>query len=74
VAINNSTTGYNPSITIAEGMLEGVAYDYVSLGIVTDTETYTFKTGGAGGTTVAVIVIVYTDATRADISTVTRTT
>lgn len=61
------------SVTIGEGMLEGVSYDYISRSVVTVTETWTFKTGGAGGTTVAIIDIVYTDATLADILTVTRT-
>jgi hypothetical protein len=49
-------------------------FDYVAMVISpATTETYTFKTGGSGGTTVATIVIVYTDSTRADISTVTKT-
>lgn len=49
-------------------------YDFVSLTISPDTtETYTFKTGGSGGTTVSTVVIVYTDATRSTISTVTKT-
>lgn len=49
------------------------AWDYLSLSISSATETYTFKTGGASGTTVATVTIVYTDATRADILTVTKT-
>ena len=49
-------------------------YDYVSLSIVSATETYTFNKNGSGGTTVATVVIVYTDSTRTDISTVTKTT
>ena len=49
-------------------------FDYVSMAISpTTTETYTFKSGGASGTTTNTVVIVYTDATRADISTVTKT-
>lgn len=49
-------------------------FDYVSMTIApAGTETYVFKTGGAGGTTVSTVVIVYTDATRVDISTVTQT-
>lgn len=49
-------------------------FDYLAMVIApAGTETYTFKTGGSGGTTVATVVIVYTDATRADISTVTKT-
>lgn len=49
------------------------AFDYVSLSIASATETYTFKTGGSGGTTVATVTIVYTDSSRADILTVTKT-
>lgn len=49
-------------------------YDYVSVSYDSATqETYTFKSGGSGGTTVATIVIVYTDSTKANISTVTKT-
>lgn len=36
-----------------------------------DTETYVFKTGGSGGTTVQTIVVNYTDATKANIDNVT---
>lgn len=50
-------------------------FDYVSmaLSVGDTTETYTFKTGGSGGTTTNTVVIVYTDSTRAVISTVTKT-
>lgn len=60
-------------VQVQEGILSGVVYDYVSLAIASDTETYTFKRGGASGETVATIIVVYTDANRTDISTVTRT-
>jgi len=36
------------------------------------TETYTYKTGGSGGTTVGTITVVYTDSTKANISSVTK--
>mgnify|MGYP003395563527 CR=1 FL=1 len=48
-------------------------FDYVSRGLVSATETWTFKSGGSGGTTTNTVVIVYTDATLATISTVTKT-
>lgn len=50
-------------------------YDYVSmaLSVGDTTETYTFKDGGSGGTTVATVVIVYTSSTRSVLSTVTKT-
>jgi hypothetical protein len=48
-------------------------FDYVSMVISpATTETYTFKSGGASGTVTNTVVIVYTDSTRADISTVTK--
>lgn len=37
------------------------------------TETYTFKSGGAEGTTTNTVVIVYTDSTLDTISTITKT-
>lgn len=48
-------------------------YDYVSRTINSATETWTFKTGGAGGTTTNTVVIVYTDTSLETISTVTKT-
>lgn len=50
-------------------------FDYVSMALsaANTTETWTFKSGGAAGSTVSTVVIVYTDNTRAVISTVTKT-
>jgi hypothetical protein len=48
-------------------------WDYVSRSLDTATETWTFKSGGAGGTTTNTVVIVYTDGTLETISTVTKT-
>ncbi len=50
-----------------------VAYDFVSLAVAALTDTYTFKTGGSGGSTVATITITYTDSTKVTISTVAKT-
>jgi len=48
-------------------------YDYVSVAYpVATTEVYTFKEGGAGGTTVATVTIVYTDSSKQNLSTVTK--
>ena len=61
-------------LTQAQNTLVTKAYDYISVSYDSATqETYTFKTGGSGGTTVATIVVVYTDSTKASISTVTKT-
>lgn len=49
-------------------------YDYVSMALsgVNTIETYTFKTGGSSGTTVATVTVVYTDSTREVLSSVTK--
>lgn len=67
----NQTTG-NTLLGGIAGLLP-VAYDYISQAQATLTDTWTFKTGGAGGTTVATITITYTDASKAVISTVVKT-
>ena len=51
-----------------------VAYDYVSVAYPdATTETYTFKSGGSGGTTVSTVTIIYTDSTKDSLSSVART-
>ena len=65
---------WNGTSWVKGGGISLAPFDYVSMVISpATTETYTFKTGGAAGTTTNTVVIVYTDSTRADISTVTRT-
>ena len=55
--------------------LELGAYDYVShnWNAGTFTSTWVLKTGGSGGSTVATVVIVYDDADKSNVSTVTKT-
>ena len=49
-------------------------YDYIGVTYPTSTsEVYTFKLGGSGGTTVATVTVVYTDSTKSDLSSVTKT-
>ena len=73
--IPGDKTEYRLKVRPDEGILAGVKYDYAQNVISPNTvETLTFKSGGASGTTVAVLVVTYTDSTRADISTVERTT
>lgn len=57
-----------------KGMLVNVDYDYVGVTYPdTSTEVYTFKTGGSGGTTVATVTLVYSDAgTKNILSSVTK--
>lgn len=45
-------------------------FNYCAQVQASTTDTWTFKTGGAGGTTVATVVITYTDSTKAVISNV----
>lgn len=55
------------------GLLDGVLYDFISAAYPNSTtEVYTFKNGGAGGTTTAVVTVVYTDSTKDNISTVSK--
>jgi hypothetical protein len=55
------------------GMLDGIIYDYVAVTYPdVDEEVYTFKTGGSGGTTVATITVLYTDATKANLLSATK--
>lgn len=47
------------------------SYDYISVAYPgVETEVYTYKDGGAGGTTVATVTVVYTDSTKQNLSTV----
>lgn len=46
-------------------------YDYIDVQQTSSTvETYVFKTGGSGGTTVQTIVVTYTSSAKTDIDTV----
>lgn len=49
------------------------AHDYLALTEASTTDTWVYKTGGASGTTVATIVITYTDSGKGTISNVTKT-
>lgn len=61
-------------ITNTNNILVDEKYDYVGVAYPDGTtEVYTFKTGGASGTTVATVTIVYVDATKEYVSTVTKT-
>lgn len=62
------------AVTQVNGLIQE-KYDYVSMELSAGdtTETYTFKTGGSGGTTVATVTVVYTDSTREVLSSATKT-
>ena len=64
------------TIHIATRPIVGVVdfkWDYAALVEDTTTDTWTFKTGGVGGTTAGVLVITYTDSGKGTIDNVTRT-
>lgn len=72
---NSSEKRWHRRVDSVSNLLSGVEYDYISMALSSgDTvETYTFKEGGSGGTTVAVIVVTYTTSNRDVLSSVERT-
>jgi hypothetical protein len=66
--------GSVPGPNFNKSLLGGVDWDYTDLTEAATTDTWTFKKGGSGGTTLAVVVITYTDSTKATIANVERTT
>jgi len=49
------------------------SYDYIAVAYPTSsTETYTYKTGGASGTTVATVTVTYTDSTKQNLSSIAK--
>ena len=76
VRIDPTTGRILVTTTISNSVVPGFnipTYDYVSLSQTSTVDTYSFKSGGAGGTLVATITITYTDSTKATISTVAKT-
>ena len=73
-SLSSGKEALDVSVLGSGGALEGVQWDYVALTQDATTDTWTFKTGGSGGTTTAVIVITYTDSGKGTISNVERTT
>lgn len=62
----------NVNASITSGLVMPI-YDYVSIEYYnTTTEIYSFKTGGASGVVVSTITLVYTNATKSQLSTVTK--
>lgn len=56
------------------GGLVTSSYDYIAYtNTNSTTDTYVYKSGGSGGTTVATVTIVFTDTSKQQMSTVTRT-
>lgn len=67
-------TGKLLANTGASSGLVTSAYDYIGYtNTNSTTDTYVYKIGGASGTTVATVTIVYTDTTKSQISSITKT-
>lgn len=61
-------------VTGLGSLLQGLTYDFIGAAYPSSTqEVYTYKNGGAGGTTVATITVNYTDATKSVLQNVSRT-
>jgi len=66
-----TSNGYLASLDAkASGSLVPEAFDYVALTPGASDDTYVYKTGGAGGSTVKTVVVTYTDTSKNVISTV----
>lgn len=68
-------TGLATEVTLeAVAGLVTLPYDYIAATYPSgSTERYTYKTGGSGGTTVATVDVVFTDATKTVLTSVTKT-
>ena len=60
-------------ITKTAGSLVPFAHDYISYTSGATTDTYVYKIGGSGGTTVATVVLTYTGTDKATLADVVRT-
>mgnify|MGYP001407009312 CR=1 FL=1 len=67
-----STKGLHIFDTVTNSLVPAT-YDYISYTSGSTTDTYVFKTGGSGGTTVSTLVITYTDSTKQTMSNLTKT-
>ena len=63
----------NTVTTLESTGLVPKVYDYISYTSGSTTDTYTYKTGGSGGSTVATVTVTWTDSTKTVLSTVIRT-
>lgn len=67
--INRALVEDDGSLRVAAGLTPGIDYDYLDVQQTSSTvDTFVFKSGGSGGTTVLTIVVTYTDSTKSDIN------
>jgi hypothetical protein len=82
VEIKNATTDQRATVdttgalkvfdSVTNALIPAV-WDYAALVQATLTDTWTFKTGGSGGSTVSTIVITYTSSAKTTIANVAKT-
>lgn len=54
------------------GLTPGIDYNYLDVQQTdSDTETFVYKTGGSGGTTIRTLVVNYTDSNKTDLDNIT---
>jgi len=64
----NPSTG---ALLVSGDLVPNRDYDYIDIQQTSDTvETYVYKLGGSGGTTIRTVVVTYTDGTKANLDTV----
>lgn len=58
-------------VQVGVSLVPNVDYDYIDVQQTSSTvDTFVFKTGGSGGTTVQTVVLTYTDSTKNDIDSI----
>lgn len=69
----NTETGQWENSSLSMGKIVWEQFDYIDADYPSSTtETYTYKLGGSGGTTVAVVTVTYTDSSKDNVDTVSR--
>lgn len=66
VTVDQGIGGSNPWLVYQNKFFLNA--DYISNAPTATTDVFTFKTGGSGGTTVGIVTVTYTDATKTTLS------
>lgn len=70
---SGSKANYYLKTSTISGFLKDAQFDYAKKTTTSTTDTWTFRSGGASGTITRVIVITYTDSTKAEYDNIERT-
>lgn len=76
VSGNGTVVALLKNIAVTTAKVPGLSipiYDYTALTQDATHDTWAFKTGGSGGSTVATVTITYTDSTKATVASVAKT-